>query len=379
MNRTVRLWLGISIVAAACSSKSSNNSGGGNPQGGPGICADSCLKACGSDSDCNPGEGELCCDYGADGKACMEASKCPRFCASDAKCDTTKGEACLRTTLASQSSVCTEPDPAIKLCSADAQCDTDSVCCKIYKEPVCLKPKRCPKACSTGSECNSKAKEVCCTTLPTIDPTLGVPGLCVNPDEQPCPTACSASTECDTAKGEICCHGLCSKSCVKECSASSECNAQICCQTAAEKSPWVRGIEKPGYDVATEPMGTGGSLGTGGTVGSGGSVGTGGYVGTGGNVGTGGAGGGGGSGGSGGGVIACETCAQALAAKDYDLNHICGGVSRDRMSTLQTCTCVVACQSSCTSLCAGGASDATCDSCIGTACATEYQACSTDN
>jgi hypothetical protein len=227
------------LVVFACS-------GGSGTQGlepGTGRCADKCPKACHGDAECDVSHGELCCDFGGDGKACVAANKCPRFCSSDDKCDTADGEGCLRTTLASPRLVCSAPKDAVKLCTSDAQCDAESVCCGIYKEPVCLPPDRCPVICTRGDECNSGKGEVCCTTLALVDPTVGASGLCIDPKTQPCPQACTVSADCDTKAGDICCEGTCKKSCDKTCSSSNDCSGQICCLTPAANSPFMRGIK----------------------------------------------------------------------------------------------------------------------------------------
>ncbi|HEX2678093.1 MAG TPA: hypothetical protein VHM19_15670, partial [Polyangiales bacterium] len=147
-----------------------------------GLCADTCPKPCATDNDCMTANGELCCDFGADGKACTDAKACPRQCESDSKCDTFHGEACVRVTLESSLEVCAEPSQGLALCKADGDCKgSGDVCCTAYDEPVCLPANLCPKSCATSSECQTGSGELCCTTLAQVDTTLKAGGLCVAP------------------------------------------------------------------------------------------------------------------------------------------------------------------------------------------------------
>jgi hypothetical protein len=88
------------VVAAAlgggCSSNSNGNGSSSGGVSGPGICLSACDKPCGSDSDCDTSNGELCCDYGSAGKVCQSAKSCPKFCGSDTDCLTSMGQACER-------------------------------------------------------------------------------------------------------------------------------------------------------------------------------------------------------------------------------------------------------------------------------------------
>jgi|GEM_PF-1197818 len=235
-----------------------------------GLCADKCIKACNADSDCNAVDGELCCDFGSDGKACTEAKECPRQCTNDARCDTANGQACVRTKLETPINVCEEPSKGLRLCGADSDCkEIGDVCCASYKEPLCLPANRCPKTCSNSSACNNAAGEICCTSLPTLDTTLVPGGICVVPTQVSCPTACTQSSDCKTGQGELCCNGLCDKSCQKPCGNSAECNGQVCCKTKATRSPFVRDSKKPGYEVAMSASGgnsAGGGTGAGGAM-----------------------------------------------------------------------------------------------------------------
>ncbi len=368
MSKISGMLLMAGLFLLGCSSGSSTSANG--TPAGAGHCDDKCLKACGSDSDCDPSKSELCCDFGANGKACTDASVCPRFCASDSKCDAANGEACLRTTLASSQSVCADPskDNALKLCSTDKDCTADTLCCTIYKESVCLKADKCPKGCSASADCNTKIGEVCCTTLKLQDPTLAAAGLCVDPAQVECPKACAMSSDCDTKSGELCCDGLCSKDCVKSCKTSSDCSGQICCTAAAENSPWVQKTKDPGYPVAMGTTG-GGGTGAGGSTGSAGTS-------AGGTGASGGTSGGGGTGGSG---PACETCSQAVVANDFLGTNVCSGNSATLLQSLQACVCETGCATECASVCTtGSAPDDTCKNCIATSCLSEYVACNGD-
>jgi hypothetical protein len=231
------------VLAASCSSPS--NTG----QLSSGVCAASCPKTCGADPDCDLSKGEMCCDLGSDGKACLPATQCPRLCDDDQQCDTPKGEACLRVSLASPSSLCVRPVAALRLCGGDSQCDTGKgeVCCTIYKEPVCLPAGSCPRACSASGECDAARNEICCTTLAQKDRTLAGEGLCVDPSKVPCPTPCATSSDCSSAKGEVCCNGLCNTSCTQSCAQSSDCRGQVCCKTRAALSSLLGDGVKPGF------------------------------------------------------------------------------------------------------------------------------------
>ncbi len=217
-----------------------------------GVCADTCLKACSVDGDCDSSTGEVCCDYGDDGNACVPAIECPRFCSADDDCESSDGEACLRTVATTAQRECTAPSNAIVSCSKDSQCDVDAgeKCCTIYDSPMCLAAELCPSSCSENDDCNSAAGEVCCTSFAATDSALKVDGLCVNPDEEPCPTTCNTSSDCNTSEGEVCCNGTCSTTCEKSCNSSDECPGQVCCKTRAVTSPF-RTRPVPGYQVSS--------------------------------------------------------------------------------------------------------------------------------
>ncbi len=240
-------------AAGACASAASDGAAGAAgppaqpPGDSPGVCADSCPKACADDDECDTADGELCCDYAEHGKACVSAPMCPRFCDDDSRCNLQSGEACLRPTLDAPQRICMPPDDAVRTCSDDSGCGAGEECCTNYKEPVCLPPGLCPKACAQSSECDTQRGEICCTTLPQVDATLGVAGLCVHVSEQACPRTCQQSSDCQTAEGEICCDGVCATSCPKSCETSNECNGQICCTSPVIRSPWLEAPRAPGY------------------------------------------------------------------------------------------------------------------------------------
>lgn len=219
-----------------------------------GVCADTCPKVCKSDDDCPTSDGELCCDFGEEGKVCKSAAQCPRQCTEDSKCATGSGEACLRTTLATTARVCTDAARGIKLCQGDSDCPTPGdVCCTIYKEPVCLAGKMCPKTCSTSSDCNTSLGEVCCDTISRVDTTLNEGGLCLHPGVVACPTPCTQSSDCSVSGGAICCKGLCSQTCQEECETSDDCRGQICCKNPVARSPLFGKTRVPGYAVVQPP------------------------------------------------------------------------------------------------------------------------------
>ncbi len=241
----------MAFVSLSCSNK--NNTIGVLPAG-EGLCEATCAKTCGSDSDCNTSQGELCCDYGQAGKACSPAAQCPISCTDDSKCDSTKGQACERVDLSLSGKYCTTPSNGLQLCSLDSDCTTvGDVCCGNYDQPFCLPPSDCPKACASSSECNTANSEVCCTSIPMIEPHINASGLCLNPAYAACPTTCTQSTDCNTAGNEICCNGVCSTTCAKTCKSSSDCNQQICCKSALVNLPPRTGIYSTGPHCAGTP------------------------------------------------------------------------------------------------------------------------------
>jgi hypothetical protein len=236
--------------ASGCSSGEPSSSS--TSESFTGICADTCLKSCAGDGDCDSSVGEVCCDYGEDGNACVPATDCPRYCSADDDCESSDGEACLRTVATTTQRECTDPGNAIVSCSKDSQCDVDAgeKCCTIYDSPMCLAAELCPSSCSKNSQCDSTAGEICCTSFAVTDSALKVNGLCVNPDEEPCPTTCKSASDCRASAGEVCCDGVCSTSCEKTCDSSDECSGQVCCKTRAVQSPF-RTRPLPGYQVSS--------------------------------------------------------------------------------------------------------------------------------
>lgn len=218
-----------------------------------GICLPTCLKPCQSDNDCATDEGEVCCDHGADGKACVQAADCPRFCRNDDRCDVTEGESCRRVHLESAQAVCTQPEAALRTCEDDGDCATDAgeACCEIYDDPVCLAPELCPRPCSGDEGCDGSRGEVCCTTLHLNDSRLRNQGLCIDPELVDCPRPCEQSADCDSTRGEVCCNGICDTSCQKSCRDSSDCDDAVCCKTPAVLSVWQRGPQPIG--ILSEP------------------------------------------------------------------------------------------------------------------------------
>lgn len=230
------------VVASAwfggCSSSSSNGGSGTSSGGnGPGVCQATCNKACGQDSDCDTSSGELCCDYGANGKVCQNAKTCPKFCTNDSNCQTASGQACERVSLSSGVQVCEPATGGLKTCNVDTDCPGNSdVCCKIYKEGLCVAANRCPKSCTTSSTCNTTSGEICCTSIGALDPSVTAPGLCLNPQYAPCPKTCASSSDC-SATSQLCCNGICQDTCPQSCSQSSDCTNQICCKTSTASLP----------------------------------------------------------------------------------------------------------------------------------------------
>jgi hypothetical protein len=247
------LGLAVGLMAFVSLSCSNKNTIGVLPAG-EGLCEATCAKTCGSDSDCNTSQGELCCDYGQAGKACSPAAQCPIACTDDSKCDPTKGQACERVDLSLSEKYCTTPSNGLQLCSLDSDCTTaGDVCCGNYDQPFCLPASDCPKPCSKGTDCNTTNGEICCTSIPMIESHITAAGLCLNPTYTACPTTCTQSTDCNTAANEICCNGVCSTTCAKTCKSSSDCNQQICCKSALVNLPPPTGIFSTGPHCAGTP------------------------------------------------------------------------------------------------------------------------------
>ena len=152
------------------------------PPAGKGYCEETCNKDCASDSDCETSQGDLCCDLGSAGKACLPAKSCPKHCSGDANCDAKNGEVCAAVSLSVSDKLCVAPAAALHTCSADSNCDTGQVCCGIYGQSVCMAPSACPKSCAVSNECDTSNGEICCTTVKLAEPSLSVSGLCLNPN-----------------------------------------------------------------------------------------------------------------------------------------------------------------------------------------------------
>lgn len=240
MVRNTLLFLMVFLVGA-CSGEGADE---GN-RSTEGVCRKSCPKTCHDDSDCDSSKGQMCCNYGSYGKACVDAKLCPRFCSSDFDCNTDKGEICCRPLFAAKEKVCLQPQYCIRFCSNNDDCNTDKgeQCCSVTKEPFCHT--YCPKTCSTSSDCDSD--EVCCTPLKDPYGIFSVAGLCLDPQEAAdlCPKKCSTSYDCDTSDGEVCCpDGYCAHFCEKKCFSNAQCDTsqgELCCQIKVIESPfWVK-------------------------------------------------------------------------------------------------------------------------------------------
>lgn len=229
-------------LGGGCSSTNggggSSGSGSGGSSSGPGICLSACDKPCGSDSDCDTSNGELCCDYGSAGKVCQSAKSCPKFCGSDTDCLTSMGQACEKVSLSSPVTVCEPASSGLKTCTVDTDCPGSSeVCCNIYSKGLCTPANECPKSCSDSSSCNTQNGEVCCTTVKAVDPSITAAGLCLNPQYAPCPKACPNGDSDCASTNQLCCNGICSNSCPKSCTQSSDCDQQICCTSYKASLP----------------------------------------------------------------------------------------------------------------------------------------------
>ncbi len=242
-NRQVwqRLAFVMFLVAAlglgACSSKTTGGGGGsgGTLPPGTGICSDTCERDCTTDQDCDMTQGDLCCDLSPAGKSCMKASECPRACTTDTQCDMTSGLVCARVSLSISQDYCASPASGLQFCQSDNDCSIGNTCCSIYNQPICLPPSQCPNACATSADCKTTSGEICCTSVGSLEPTLVVPGLCLNPLYEPCPQTCTSSSNCTSMSAPLCCNGLCSDTCAKTCTQSTDCTNQICCKSAWQR------------------------------------------------------------------------------------------------------------------------------------------------
>jgi hypothetical protein len=245
---TIRQLASVVLAAALLTALACANSGPG--PGGKAVCATSCPKSCGSDSDCTQSN-QLCCDYGNGSKACVQPQACPRFCKADSDCNTTNGEACCEGNFGSTQTVCMAAASCFKTCAADTDCSSTPgtpKCCTDLQNPICTSTASCPTQCKQSSDCNTTQGETCCTSLQglvaqdNIPLASGVSGLCLAQGTN-CPKACGASTDCNTQNNELCCNGFCenANSCVKTCNSDSDCSAsqgQLCCGNSVLASPW---------------------------------------------------------------------------------------------------------------------------------------------
>ena len=240
-----RLALYLCCLALGCGGGSGNKdsddggagSKGGDSQAGKGLCQGTCDRDCTSDQDCDMANGQMCCDFGAAGKACIAAPQCPIRCTSDTACDTTAGKACVLVDIAQTDKTCTAPGGAVQLCAVDSECKAGNICCALYDRPYCLPPAKCPKACIQSTDCDTVSGEICCTTVRLVEDHVKAAGLCLNPGYATCPKACAQSADCNTTSGEVCCNGMCSKSCPRTCNVSTDCSGQICCKSARTRVP----------------------------------------------------------------------------------------------------------------------------------------------
>ena len=194
--------------SAGVSGSGGAGGGSGGASAGTGLCESTCAKTCASDLDCETSQGELCCDYGQAGKSCSQAAACPIMCTDDSRCDTTKGQACERVDLSLADKYCTAPSNGLQLCALDSDCTTPGTfAAAIYDQPFCLPASDCPKPCGASTDCNTANGEICCTSIPVIEPHINATGLCLNPAYAACPKLCTQSTDCNTAANEICCNG----------------------------------------------------------------------------------------------------------------------------------------------------------------------------
>jgi hypothetical protein len=215
-------------IVVACSSDNKNNN---TAFAGQGLCMSTCAKPCSGDQECNTNLGELCCDYGNGGKICQNAKACPKFCENDSTCETSTGQACVRRSLTNEKMVCAPAATGLKLCQADGDCALlGQICCQIYNQAICMPANRCPKGCTTSTDCQTSTGEICCTSANTLEPSLRVPGVCLNPAYEPCPKPCSTSQDCATTS-QLCCNGVCASTCPKQCQENTDCTGQICCKT----------------------------------------------------------------------------------------------------------------------------------------------------
>jgi hypothetical protein len=232
---------GSAPVGGSASQGGTTTGGATTLQASTGLCQTTCNKDCEGDADCDISAGQLCCDFGSAGKACVSSALCPASCTIDKDC--AAGQACVLPSVSATNKACAKAGSGVQACSADADCANVStampnICCSIYKQDICLPASQCPQECEQSIDCNTINGEFCCTTVRLLGPDLNVPGLCLSSTyNSSCPKTCSNSAECNTATGEICCDGLCSKNCATACERSADCPDQLCCKSALTRLP----------------------------------------------------------------------------------------------------------------------------------------------
>jgi hypothetical protein len=118
------------------------------------------IQLCSVDSDCAT-TGDVCCtDY--DQPFCLPVSRCPKACAASSDCNTGNGEICCTTISALEphikaTGLCLNPTYAAcpTTCKQSTDCNTanNEICC----EGICSKT--CAKTCQSSSDCN---QQICC-------------------------------------------------------------------------------------------------------------------------------------------------------------------------------------------------------------------------
>jgi len=145
-----------------------------------------CPVPCESDDGCQ--SNERCCEYQGF-HICLETEVCLKGCSLDMECNESIGEICCNYQCKQQS------DCSIKSCNIDSDCSSDQKCCEFGKNLHCYDREYCPQKCHADIDCNQN--------------------------------------------GFACCRGLCSESCVQECTSSDECsNSLMCCEMAISLIYW---------------------------------------------------------------------------------------------------------------------------------------------
>ena len=222
------------VVSLSCSNK--NNTIGTLPPG-TGLCESTCAKTCGSDSDCETSQGELCCDYGAAGKACSQASACPIMCTDDSTATRPKARPASASIFRWPTSTARRRRTASSSARSTPTARPAMFAAATTTSRSASPPRTVRRPAATSTDCNTANGEICCTSIPMVEPHINATGLCLNPAYAACPKTCTQSTDCNTAGNEICCDGVCSTTCAKTCKSSSDCNQQICCKSALVNLP----------------------------------------------------------------------------------------------------------------------------------------------